>query len=310
MTSLQTAFDLVKNAPTPDTTKRVTTSRLDKQDTFGLLPLHHAITNAEEQPKMDEYFEKTKNITAKTCSGLSVAHYAVTAKNQLALDAIAGHKKKSELLLSQTLEGLTPLHIAFLNRDYETARFLIQKEPKALMKADANGLTPTQILLYHVLTHAEHAEEKTGPIHNSELALLALHVALPFLEAYTPKEAQMPLTIALFSAEHGQSNDPYSAIFAGALDAAISSRTPTPGMELSLSLEGAKALFFKSYQGLIGLFFTGRRIQSVASTTFTPLKRSWNYSSYEPATGIKRTIVHLSTLGLSTGRAAYRLLFG
>ncbi len=292
-----------------------------KQDKYGFLPLHHAIgllsrATPESAPFLQEsitkLFGKTGAITAQTTSHLSVAHYAVLAKCQHALDEVAKHPKKSELLLSKTLTGLTPLHIALLNKDFEQATFLYAAEPKALIEPDDHGLKPIDILLHAVLTHADDAEANSGPIEKRERTLLAMQILFPLAEAgYAAYLQQIPcpsdsgllrfiptlfmsmlfnresthnfLNCILYSTENAQRQEPTSAIVQGTIEGAIKP------------------------QGVYGLLFKLPRIYRVGQSSLSSLKKSWHYASYEPLTSLKNGIVHIATSAITAGRTAYSL---
>ncbi len=305
--ALATAYNLVRDAA-PMAINLTQKGTFSKQDRWGLLPLHHTIKDHAAAPTEEIKIEKEaairklfgstdhKKITAKTKSDLTVAHFAAKLKDTVAVDEVVKHAKKSELLQSKTLTGLTPLHVALLNEDFATAKKFIHAEPETLKIADDQGLTPAQILLYNVLTHAENAQNNTGPIQNKELVLLALQVLIPLLqigyESYfdapnfpctTPMARFIPTFLAslLYTAEYGQSNPPQIAAINGGIEAALAP------------------------QGIVGSFLKGRRVSSVAANALVPLQKSWHYSSYEPLSALKNGIVHLGTTVLSAGNTAY-----
>lgn len=258
---------------------------VSEPDCYGMLPLHYAIqlySVASEENKqlyeeiIKELIDKTKNIRAKTASALSLAHFAVVAKCPEVLTALLNNDSK--ILKINTLTDLTPLHIAFLQGDFASAKIILDHAPEMLTKPDQNGLTPLQIIVHSILQHGTTAHEKTGPVETKELMLFAMQCLFPLVQAgcdaYCPESIAryVPLVLAtsLYAGEYAQAGADAQNAFVQA---------------------GVQAYFSPS--GPIGFMINARRAGPVVQKSFAAAQMSWNYASYNPDVALKRGIVHL-----------------
>jgi ankyrin repeat protein len=270
---------------------------ISKPDCYGMLPLHYAIqlySTASESDKqvyeeiIKDLISKTEDLTVKTAASLTLAHFAIIAKCPDALNALLEKEKK--LLQIHTLTDLSPLHIAFLQGDYASAKIILEKAPELLTKPDQNGLTPLQIFVHAIFQHGQGAVQKTAPIQLQELKLFAMHCLLPIVnmsyEQYCPasiaKYVPLALLTILYAAEYEQSGtEAFPAYLQGGLEASFA---PT---------------------GITGFIFKTKRVGPVAMKSFTEAQKSWNYSSYSPLTALKNGVVHITIGALSAGRELY-----
>lgn len=277
------------------------TSSSDEQfalvDSFGLLPLHHAIREyglqqTEDDKKkqlgvVEHAISRTKDLWQKTASSLSLVHYALLKSCPKAVELLLDDEKKRDVLLnSNTLTKLSALHVAFLMQDFDSAALIFKHAPQLLLKPDSQGLTPLQIFIFTILQQVNTAEQNIGSISKEELALFAMQcfaiLANASCSAHCSDSVSNGLStllaVTIFSLENGQSQDRTSAI-------------------VQAGLEG----YFKP-AGATGLIFSGPRVWRVATKSFEKLQKSWHYASYAPLTAVKNSVVHLATAGITAGR--------